>query len=145
MENAKRKENKQQLVKDWEENFGLKLENELSEEGLKKFWSDDTWCHEAFGMLIGATVNHALNSIADDLDGEIVGVIVKKEVPDEEPCNVKNGTPYKIARVNDGKIVHVEDEEFETEEAAKAKIQERVNHSTHTLSDFCVIQVQVCK
>lgn len=138
MENAKRKENKQQLVKDWEENFGLKLENELSEEGLKKFWSDNTWCHEAFGMLIGATVNHALNSIADDLDGEIVGVIVKKEVPDEEPCNVKNGAPYKVMRVSDN---YIYPKDLETEDAAKEYIRGLAMNSTLTVKDFKIIQV----
>lgn len=69
------KEQKIEMKNDWEKCFEKKIEDKLTEKGLKKFWDENT----------------------------------------------------------------------SLEEAAKAEIQERVNHSTHTLSDFCVIQVQVCK
>lgn len=135
MDKATRKERKEQIVKDWEKNFGLKLEDELSEEGLKRFWSDDTWCHEALGILMGATVNHALNEIIDDLDSEVVGVIVKKEVPDEELCNCK---AFKIVRKADNVML---DKEFETEQAANDYIIEQVKHSPCTVDDFIVVKV----
>lgn len=136
-------EKKQELKKEWEDCFGKAIESRFSSIGLAKFWSDETSAKEAEAMLTCAAINDFLGELVEHIEG--IAVIHIGSDDEEEPCNIKNGTPYKIARVEDGKLVHIEDDEFETEEAAKAKIQERVNHSTHTLDDFCVIQVQVCK
>ena len=129
------KEKKEELKKAWEECFEMKIEDKLNDKGLGHFWSDETTFNEAEELLTGAAIGMVLDSIIESVLG----------FDKDEPCNVNNGKPYRVARVEDGKITFIEDDEFETEDAAKAEIQERVNHSTHTLSDFCVIQVQVCK
>lgn len=143
------RERKESIKSLWERCFGMKMEDKLTEEGIKYFWDDSTTVSEAGDLLTGAVIHDLIDTIADDVFGKVSGVVIIRgednEEHDEEPCNIKNGAPYKIARVEDGKVTFIEDDEFETEEAAKAEIQERVNHSTHTLSDFCVIQVQVCK
>ena len=129
------KEKKEELKKAWEECFEMKIEDKLNNKGLEHFWSDATTVNEAEELLTGAAIGMVLDSIIESVLG----------FDKDEPCNVNNGKPYRVARVEDGKITFIEDDEFETEDAAKAEIQERVSHSTHTLSDFCVIQVQVCK
>lgn len=148
------KSQKRSLVRNWEKHFDAKLEDALTDKGLEKFWSGKTSLQKADSMLTSAAINMAFESFldkllfgAEDMAAIVIGLggCQDEEEHDEEPCNIKNGAPYKIARVEDGKAIFIEDDEFETEEAAKAEIQERVNHSTHTLSDFCVIQVQVCK
>ena len=142
------KEKKIEMKNDWENCLELKLEDKLTEKGLKKFWDENTSLEEAEAMLTHEAIDDFVGHLFGSLAGAIImgiGGCQDEEEHDEEPCNIKNGAPYKIARVEDGKVTFIEDDEFETEEAAKAVIQERVNHSTHTLSDFCVIQVQVCK
>ena len=125
------KEKKEELKKAWEECFEMKIEDKLNDKGLEHFWDDATTFNEADELLTGAGMVIVIESVLG--------------FDKDEPCNVNNGKPYRVARVEDGKITFIEDDEFETEDAAKAEIQERVNHSTHTLSDFCVIQVQVGK
>lgn len=142
------KEKKIEMKDVWERCFELKLEDKLTEKGLKKFWDENTSIEEADEMLTHAAIDDLVGHLFDKLAGAIiigVGECQDEDEHDEEHRNVKNGAPYKIARVEDGKITFIEDDEFETEGAAKAEIQERVNNSTHTLSDFCVIQVKVCK
>ena len=140
---------KAELKQGWESCFEKKMEDKFNSEGIKKFWDDNTSIDEAEEMLTHAAIDDFVGHLFGSLAGAIiigVGGCQDKEEHDEEPCNVKNGTTFRVARVDkEGKIIQLYDDDYETEEAAKAEIQERVNHSTHTLSDFCVIQVQVCK
>lgn len=151
-ENTKMDKKKMQLIKDWEECFKMKVSDKLTAEGLKKFWSDDTSVEEAAELLTAAAVDDLLDSLIGRLLGGSVGVMVvhvggndeEEDKQDEEPCNVKNGTPFKVARLDEGgKIIQLYDDEFETEEAARAYIKEIVNYSSCTLSDFAVTKVQV--
>lgn len=137
-------EKKQELVNKWEEIFGVKIEEALTDEGLKAFWSAKTNLKGAMAMLDVAAAAEALDGLPDDvleflLNGfSGVAIVTVGGKADEEPCNVKNGTPYEVERIEDH---YFYDEKFETEEAAKDFIKSLAMTSTYTVKDFRVIKV----
>ena len=139
------REQKREIANKWEECFEKKLEDVFTEKGFDKFWSNETSCEDALIMLDKAAINLAFGSIGDCIGG-IAIVVSSKHNEDEkgkEPCKVKHDRPFRVARVEDGKIIQLYDDEYETEDAARAYIQNIVNCSSLTLNDFAVTQVKV--
>lgn len=136
---ASLKERKEMLKKEWEECFEQKFEDKFNERGIKRFWDEDTTEDEAIEMLTCAGVDIFIDSLAKDVAEEIAGVVVihNRKQHKDEPCNVKNGKPYRII----GKDNTMLDTEFETEEAAREYIIEQVKYSPYTVDDFNVVKV----
>lgn len=59
-------EKKQELVNKWEEIFGVKIEEALTDEGLKAFWSAKTSLKGAMAMLDAAAAIEALGDLPED-------------------------------------------------------------------------------
>lgn len=147
MANVELRTKKEELVKKWQDCFEEKIENAITEEGLNVFWSDETSLEDATRMLDVAGFAEALgglpDAVIDFLLGGSSGIAVmavshKSEGPGAEPCNVKNGTPYRIVRKKDN---HLFEMEFETEQSAKDFIENAVRHSPYTIDDFMVLKV----
>lgn len=136
------KEKKIEMKNYWENCFELKIEDKLTEEGLKKFWDENTSFKEAEEMLTYAAIDNLVGHLFDSLACEViigVGGCKEKEEHDEEPCNVKNGTPFKVVRTKDSFIY---EDEFETKEAADEFIRNTAMHSALlTVDDFKIAKV----
>ena len=63
------KEKKEELKKEWEECFKMKIEDKLNDKGLEHFWSDDTSEKEAAEILTAGAIDMLLDDMLDDLVG----------------------------------------------------------------------------
>lgn len=131
---------KQELVRIWEESFGKSITDALTDKGLEKYWSEETSLEVANEMLDKAALNEVLDGVLDDLIGDaLVGIVIGKgKAKEEEPCNVKNGTAYKVIGKPDN---YCYPDEFETIEAADEFIKNEAANSILTIKDFMVVQV----
>lgn len=70
---------KKELKKTWQECFGIKLKKVLTEEGLEKFWDEETSLEEATELLTAAGISLYISAClkgTEDVDGII---IIKKK------------------------------------------------------------------
>ena len=134
------KEKKQELVRIWEQCFEQEISEALTEKGLEKYWSDETSLEVANEMLDQAALNEVLVGLFSEIEDNLVGAIVinKGKAKEEEPCNVKNGTAYKVIGKPDN---YCYPDEFETIEAANEFIKNEAANSILTVKDFMVVQV----
>lgn len=120
------RERKEELIKGWEECFGVELKTQVNERGFEFIWDDSTSALEVRGFLTFVAVNMCV----DDIFGAVISIKNKKEDSDVKP--------FKVMRTKDNFIYR---EEFETEEAAKEHIKGIAMSTSYTVEDFKVIQV----
>lgn len=121
-------EKKVAAKKNWEEIFGLKLEEELTKEGLEVFWSEGTSLRHALDMLTIAAIASSVDIIVyDEVD----------DIGEGKQAEAKNEKPYRVI----GRDNVMFETEFESKRAAEAFIIEQVKYSPFTLDVFKVVKV----
>lgn len=134
---------KKELKKTWQECFGVKMKEVLTEEGVEKFWDEETSIEEAEDMLTAAGISMYVSACLDevhDLIPDAIGgiIIARKKEKVDESCDVKNDDPFKVERKIDR---HVFSEDFETIDAAKEFIEKISLSSLFKVDDFRIIKV----
>lgn len=110
------KEKKIEMKNDWESCLELKLEDKLTEKGLKKFWDENTSLEEAEAMLTHAAVDEFVGHLLDSLgEAIIIGFSKKKEEKKQ-----KKGCQFNVYDTTQKKVVDIGYESYEeADEAAK--------------------------
>lgn len=122
------KEKKEELKKEWEECFEMKIEDKLTEKGLKKFWDENTSIEEAEEMLTRAAIYDLVGMLED-----FVGVAIIKGNPNK---NEKSGKKYRV--VGDG---FTSDKTFTTIEGAENYRDEMAKTSHFTVDELDIVEV----
>lgn len=123
------REMKEELKKEWEDCFDKKIEDKLNDEGLKKFWDDNTTIGEAEVMLTCA----AFDDLFDDLIG---AVIFKSSGCKDNKKEVKK--PFEVERIKDN---YFYSEPFETIKEANEFINNICLNSEFKVDDFRIVKV----
>ena len=123
------KEKKEELKKEWEECFKMKIEDKLNDKGLEHFWSDDTSEKEAAEILTAGAIDMLLDDMLDDL----VGIAIIKGNPNK---NEKSGKKYRV--VGDG---FTSDKTFTTIEGAENYRDEMAKTSHFTVDELDIVEV----
>lgn len=132
------KEKKIEMKDVWESCFELKLEDKLTEKGLKKFWDENTSIEEAEEMLTRAAIYDLVDSLFDSLADKIiigVGGCNDKDERGEKCCNVKHEESFKVIRIKDHIVFK---DVFETRDEAYEFIKEMAMNSRYSVNDFVV-------
>ena len=122
------KEKKEELKKEWEECFKMKIEDKLNDKGLEHFWSDDTSEKEAAELLTAGAIDMLLDDMLDDL----VGIAIIKGNPNK---NERRGR-YRV--VGDG---FKSDKTFTTIEGAESYRDEMAKTSHFTVDELDIVEV----
>lgn len=129
------KEKKIEMKNDWESCLELKLEDKLTEKGLKKFWDENTSLEEAEAMLTHAAIDdfvgHLFGSLAEAI---IIGV---GGCQDEEEDN-EQAEQFQVYRSHDNFFY---EDTFDSVDAAKDFIKKQAMNSTYKVDDFKVVKV----
>lgn len=123
------KEKKEELKKAWEECFEMKIEDKLSDKGLKHFWSDDTSEKEAAELLTAG----AIDMVLDDMLEDLVGIAI---IMGNTNKNEKRGKKYRV--VGDG---FTSDKTFTTIEGAENYRDEMAKASHFTVDELDIVEV----
>lgn len=123
------KEKKEELKKEWEECFKMKIEDKLNDKGLEHFWSDDTSEQEAADLLTAGAIDMLLDDMLDDL----VGIAIIKGNPNK---NEKSEKKYRV--VGDG---FTSDKTFTTIEGAENYRDEMAKTSHFTVDELDIVEV----
>lgn len=129
------KEQKIEMKNDWEKCFEKKIEDKLTEKGLKKFWDENTSLEEAEAMLTHAAVDDFVEHLMGSLAGAIiigVGGCLDEEENDEQE------EQFQVYRSRDNFFY---EETFDSVDAAKDFIKEQAMNSTYKVDDFKVVKV----
>lgn len=131
------REMKEELKKEWEDCFDKKIEDKLNDEGLKKFWDDNTTIGEAEVMLTCA----ALDDFIDDLFGNLLdglkgAVIFTSSGCKDNKKEVKK--PFEVERIKDN---YFYSESFETIKEANEYINNICLNSEFKVDDFRIVKV----
>lgn len=123
---------KKELVKTWEECFGMKIEDKLNEEGLKKLYSEDTSIVEAVDLLTCAGIDCLVESFLDDVEyciDRFAAKPKKKEERKRDDC--------KFRVIIDGKI---DEHKFNSAREAEEFIENVARTTKYTINDMHVVQ-----
>ena len=126
------REMKEELKKEWEDCFDKNIEDKLNDEGLKKFWDDNTTIEEAEVMLTCA----AFDDLFDGLDGLIGAVIFTSSGCKDNKKEVKK--PFEVERTKDN---YFYSESFETIKEANEYINSICLNSEFKVDDFRIVKV----
>lgn len=129
------KEQKIEMKNDWEKCFEKKIEDKLTEKGLKKFWDENTSLEDAEAMLTHAAVDDFVEHLMGSLAGAIiigVGGCLDEEENDEQE------EQFQVYRSHDNFFY---EETFDSVDAAKDFIKEQAMNSTYKVDDFKVVKV----
>lgn len=129
------KEKKIEMKNDWENCLELKLEDKLTEKGLKKFWDENTSLEEAEAMLTHAAIDDFVGHLFGSLAGAII--IGVGGCQDEEE-NDEQAEQFQVYRSHDNFFY---EDTFDSVDAAKDFIKEQAMNSTYTVDDFKVVKV----
>ena len=131
------KEKKIEMKNYWENCFELKIEDKLTEEGLKKFWDENTSFKEAEEMLTHAAIDNLVGHLLDSLACEII--IGVGGCKDEEEENDDTETEkFEVFRSKDNFFY---ENVFDSAESAKEFIRELAMSTTYTVDDFKIAKV----
>ena len=131
------KEKKIEMKDAWERCFGLKLEDKLTEKGLKKFWDENTSFKEAEAMLTHAAIDDIVGNLFDSLAGAII--IGIGGCKDEEEANDDTETEqFQVLRSKDDFLY---ENVFDSVESAKEFIRDMAMNTMHTVDDFKIVKV----
>lgn len=122
---SKLREKKEEIKKEWESCFEMKLEDVFTDSGLNHFWDERTSENEAADMLTAA----AISSLIDD----VISIAVIRHGKHGKPKD-KN---KKFSIVVDGKVL---DRKFTTPEGAENYREELAKTSKYTMDDIKVVQ-----
>lgn len=141
---------KEELKNTWEKIFEEKIEDHLTEIGLKRFWSPKTSVAGAEMMLTKAATIMFLESVLgkNAPKGKHIEVIILGEDDDEdekwetaesekEYCEGSKPKKFAVLEKEDD---HVYPDRFETDEEAYDFIKVICMNTSHTFDDFKVIQ-----
>ena len=123
------KEKKEELKKEWEECFKMKIEDKLNDKGLEHFWSDDTSEQEAADLLTAG----AIDMLLDDMLEDLVAIAIIKGNPNK---NEKSEKKYRV--VGDG---FTSDKTFTTIEGAENYRDEMAKTSHFTVDELDIVEV----
>lgn len=129
------KEQKIEMKNDWEKCFEKKIEDKLTEKGLKKFWDENTSLEEA--MLTHAAVDDFVEHLMGSLAGAII--IGVGGCQDEEEANDDAETEqFQVFRSKDNFFY---ENVFDSVESAKEFIRGLAMSTMYTVDDFKIVKV----
>lgn len=129
------RERKEGLKNEWEKCFEKKIEDALTDEGIKHFWDERTSVDEAADLLTAVAVGDLVESLLNNHSGIVVKVSSKKA--EKKNCKAKNFRPFMVIGKPDR---YCYDERFETPEAAYEFIKNEAMHSILSVDDFMVVK-----
>lgn len=131
------KEKKIEMKNDWENCLELKLEDKLTEKGLKKFWDENTSLEEAEAMLTHAAIDDFVGHLFGSLAGAII--IGVGGCQDEEEANDDAETEqFQVFRSKDNFFY---ENVFDSVESAKEFIRGLAMSTMYTVDDFKIVKV----
>jgi hypothetical protein len=155
---SKLREKKEMLVKTWEKLFDKKVEDSLTEKGLKKLWDENTDVGEASDMLTSAAINDLVSSVLGDIVDKVPkntsGIIIvglgddDDDNEDVEEENTECGQGPEVKKEGMFKVVNlttkrIYDDGFCSEEEAQDFIKETCMNTHYSVSEFGIVQEMV--
>lgn len=127
MKKEEMRELKESMYKQWEEVFGLKVDEHLTEEGLKKFWSEETSVLEATDMLTAAAIL--------SLDPrDILGMLLDNKCPAYIKKVASNMISGIVINDSDGELEKVLDAVFGVNEEPQTEVTYDVGHGQEIIA-----------